>query len=77
MEFLLLIDTHRRSLSVVMEGAGGDAQYTFAHFIAGHKSQLDAGGVPPHLWPQIYKKLLGEVCFAIFILAHVVRLETF
>uniref|UniRef100_A0A158PCQ5 Tubulin--tyrosine ligase-like protein 12 n=1 Tax=Angiostrongylus cantonensis TaxID=6313 RepID=A0A158PCQ5_ANGCA len=35
--------------------------YHFEHFLQGHKSQLEAGGIPPELWGSLYSKLMQQV----------------
>ncbi|KAL6734943.1 hypothetical protein Aduo_005430 [Ancylostoma duodenale] len=34
--------------------------YHFEHFLNGHKSQLEAGGIPPELWGSLYSKLMQQ-----------------
>ncbi|EYB89711.1 hypothetical protein Y032_0228g2856 [Ancylostoma ceylanicum] len=34
--------------------------YHFEHFLNGHKSQLEAGGIPPELWGSLYTKLMQQ-----------------
>ncbi|KAJ1347230.1 Tubulin--tyrosine ligase-like protein 12 [Parelaphostrongylus tenuis] len=34
--------------------------YHFEHFLQGHRSQLEAGGIPPELWGSLYSKLMQQ-----------------
>lgn len=34
--------------------------YHFEHFLRGHKSQLEAAGIPPELWGSLYSKLMQQ-----------------
>lgn len=31
------------------------------NFVEHHKQQLQSSGVPPHFWPTIFRKLIGQV----------------